>query len=79
MSATSRAALTRELQRVRDVSLGPSIRGIATFKCPAETCPVGLIRVGFVEEHGITKPFQTPCRCVRCSTELEYVGLERRV
>jgi hypothetical protein len=45
MSTTSRAALTQELQHMRDCSDAALVRGIITFRCPGPTCRTVLISV----------------------------------
>jgi hypothetical protein len=77
MSAALRDAFQRELMRLREFARGDIVRGTASFRCGEVHCPVGVVRVGFEESRGETKPMQNPLRCPRCNGEMNYVGLEK--
>lgn len=45
------------------------------LRCPSATCATQEVNVYVSEEPGC-KPWQAPCRCPRCGTELHYEGLD---
>jgi hypothetical protein len=70
-------AFQRELRRAREFNRGDILRATASFSCEEAKCPVSLVKIGFAEEMGMTKPMQWPLRCPRCMAPLaRYVGLE---
>ena len=68
-------ALTRELKLLRKRQRGDILRVVASYRCPRADCPVGLVKIGVVEEPG-KKPFAGPARCNKCSEKMVYIGVE---
>ena len=69
------AALVSDLQAARKRLRGDVLRATAEFECPNHGCPVRVVRVGFVEEHG-QRVLQPVCRCPRCTHPMAYLGLQ---
>ena len=76
MSAAGREAFPRELTRARECNRGNILHATASWRCEDPKCPVTLVRVGFSEQLGTTKPMPNPVWCCRCAGEMTYVGLE---
>jgi hypothetical protein len=67
----------RELTAARQRLRGDIFRGTASWACEDAKCAVNVVRIGFVEERGLSKPLQLPLRCPRCMAPLtRYIGLE---
>jgi len=75
MSQAGDEALVRELRLVRQTMRGNILRVVASYRCPSDVCPVGLVKLFVAEEPG-RKAFQPPNRCSRCGVAMVYVGLQ---
>jgi hypothetical protein len=51
------------------------LRAWVLLSCPNPMCSIKETNV-WVEEMPGCRPFQAPCRCVRCSSELQFEGLD---
>lgn len=76
MSVAGRDAFQRELTQAREFNRGNILHATGSWRCEDPKCPVTLVRVGFAEQLGTTKPMQNPVRCCRCAGEMTYVGLD---
>ena len=68
-------SLVFDLQAARRRHRGDVLRATAEFECPNHGCPVRMVRVGFVEEHG-QRVLQPVCRCPRCTHPMAYLGMQ---